>query len=372
MKQREIHPGGADGLKRMCFCLCVSRILKTAGADRKTLRRRIEASGYQANLDHLATASACMDFLHVERARHLLAQGINACCITDSQYPERLRQISASPLVLYYRGAKGLDILGRPLAITVVGTRSPTAYGRAVTRQIVAELCLDQSVIISGLARGIDGLAHQVTLENDGIPVAVVAQGVDVAYPSCHAGLMEQIAQKGIIISEHEPGTRPKRNFFPARNRILSGLCDVVAVMEAKERSGTLITAGFAADQGRDVFAVPGSILMQSSDGCHQLLREGAGVLAGAEDLLENLRPNADLTDQKKASVLQQKMAVDPSDLSLLRQLAGVAWRADEIAGLFHWTLQKTQIWLSQQELAGTVLYERGRFFLTEAVLFCI
>ena len=168
----------------------------------------------------------------------------------------------------------------------MIGTRNPSPYGRQITQKIVSDLAAHQVVTVSGLARGIDTCVHLCSIENNGPTVAVLGCGPDLAYPPENGPLMEHIVDSGALISEYPPGTPPRRQNFPARNRILSGLADAVAVMEAARKSGTLITAGFAADQGRDVYAVPGSILIPDHDGCHQLIKDGAILLERADDLL--------------------------------------------------------------------------------------
>jgi DNA processing protein len=167
----------------------------------------------------------------------------------------------------------------------VAGSRQPTVYGRRVTRSLSAELAREDVLIISGLARGVEGLAHQTALDQGGLTLAVLAHGLDLVYPPEHARLLENIKRTGLIVSEHPPGTRPQRQFFPARNRILSGLADVVVITEAARSCGSQITAGFAADQGREVLAVPGPVFSQQSQGCHQLIKDGAGLLESSADI---------------------------------------------------------------------------------------
>jgi len=270
-----------DAIDHLIYCLLVSACRRL---DRGELRATVLAKPY----DIRPLAPFCpLDRAELERrADRALHAGIRAVCLGDPDYPLRLARTDSCPPVLYFRGQDAAVRWNHPFSVTVVGSRAPSDYGLAVTRRIVAELARSDTLVISGLARGIDGLAHQVTLDNHGLTIAVVAQGPDLAYPPEHARLMERIARQGVVISEHPPGTRPKRPYFPARNRLLSGLSDVVAVMEARPKSGTLITAGFAADQGREVLAVPGSILAGDSGGCHQLLREGAGLLESAADIL--------------------------------------------------------------------------------------
>lgn len=276
--------------EQFLFCLQISALQRQPWVDHRLLRVLLEKEGRALDLKYFSKAiPAASSVDSCDQKMDAYDMGIRACCLSDDCYPKRLRQTSGCPLVLYYRG-KSL-LWNHPVAVTVVGTRKPSQYGRKVTQKIVSDLVCHDILIISGLARGIDGLAHRTALEKKGLTLAVVAHGIDFVYPPEHHQLMESIIQNGVVVSEHPPGIKPKRSYFPARNRILSGLSDVVAVMEAKKQSGTLITAGFAADQGRDVLAVPGDILTLQNEGCHQLIREGAGLLESANDVLAAL-PN--------------------------------------------------------------------------------
>lgn len=246
-----------------------------------------------------------------QNARNAWYQGVRALAITDGQYPVRLSRTDSGPAVLFYRGSQLPALLKRSLWVTVIGTRNPTYYGRTVTQRITADLVAHGTVIISGLARGIDTIAHQTAIRDQGLTVAVVGCGLDIAYPPENRALMETIAECGLLLSEYSPGTPPRRQHFPARNRILSGLADVVAIMEASRKSGTLITAGFAADQGRDVYAVPGSILDDASAGCHQLIRDGASLLESAQDIL--WRNPANYLEMLVWSANQASLSAKPS-----------------------------------------------------------
>ncbi len=172
----------------------------------------------------------------------------------------------------------------------MVGSRAATAYGRSVARQLATEFAEAGLVVVSGLALGIDAIAHSAALDAGGRTVAVQACGPDRVYPRRHQGLAQRIEDQGAIVSEFPPGTAPLPHYFPLRNRLISGLALAVVVVEARERSGSLITAQHAADQGRDVFAVPGPISAPTSAGPNQLLRDGAGIVLSAEDVLGELR----------------------------------------------------------------------------------
>ena len=201
-------------------------------------------------------------------------------------YPAALTTIADPPPVLWTRGR--VDALSAP-AVAIVGSRAASPYGLAVAEQLAADLAACGLVIVSGLARGVDSAAHRGALSAGGITVAVLGSGVDVVYPPEHASLARAIDATGAVISELVPGTRPQQWFFPLRNRIISGLSRAVVVIEAGEKSGSLITARCALDQGRDVLAVPGNILSGRNRGAHALLRDGARIVESADDILEEL-----------------------------------------------------------------------------------
>lgn len=207
-----------------------------------------------------------------------------ALSIHDQDYPQRLKHIGSPPSILFFAG-NGLAEINGPCVIAVIGTRKPSVYGREVTRDIAAALAGRKVPVVSGGARGIDALAHRSALEKGGVTFAVLGHGLDQSYPPEHRSLFAKIREKGALITEYPPGVPPRRQHFPARNRIIAGLCDAVLVTEASLSSGTLITAGFAGDYGRDVAAVPGSILAGTSTSCHQLIREGAILFENIDDI---------------------------------------------------------------------------------------
>jgi DNA processing protein len=206
----------------------------------------------------------------------------------SSSYPPRLRELHDPPNRLYLRGGGSAEILARP-AVAIVGARSCSAYGAQVARELARQLVAAGVVVVSGLARGIDGEAHRGALAGDGITVAVLGCGIDRDYPRSNADLARRIAHDGVVVSEYPPGVEPAPWRFPARNRIVAGLCDATVVVEARERSGALITADFALELGRDVFAVPGEITSTLSAGTNDLLRQGAAPLLSGDDVLRVL-----------------------------------------------------------------------------------
>ncbi|MBE6990813.1 MAG: DNA-protecting protein DprA [Ruminococcaceae bacterium] len=202
----------------------------------------------------------------------------------DAAYPARLRNIYDPPVLLYGRGA--MPLFDEEAAIAVVGTRRATPYGIHTAEELGYQMAREGALIVSGLAKGIDAAAHRGALRAGGFTAAVLGCGVDVAYPEENRRLYDDIAATGVLLSEYPPGSEPEGWHFPARNRIISGLSVAALVVEAPARSGALITANAALDQGRDVFAVPGPIDAPGSWGCNQLIRSGAGLVSCAWDIL--------------------------------------------------------------------------------------
>ena len=213
------------------------------------------------------------------------------------ELPPLLRAIHDPPKRLYLRGEGNPDLLSRP-TVGIVGARACSPYGAQAARMIARELATAGVVVVSGLARGIDGEAHRGALQGGGHTVAVLGCGIDRDYPAAHASLARELAASSLLVSEYEPGVEPAPWRFPARNRIVAGLCAVTVVVEARERSGALITADFALEEGREVFAVPGEITSSLSKGTNGLLRLGATPLTSAADVLEALgiEPTAETT----------------------------------------------------------------------------
>jgi len=229
---------------------------------------------------------------------------------SDASYPELLRHIHDPPLYLH---ALGEFAEGDHYAVALVGSRDASAYGRQMTAQLGEALAANGITIVSGLARGIDAAAHAAALRAGGRTIAVLGSGIDVIYPSEHHRLHMQIAKNGAVVSEYPMGAPPDAENFPGRNRIISGLALGTVVIEATERSGSLITAQYAAEQGREVFAVPGPVGLRSR-GTHQLLRQGAALTEAADDVLREIaphlrhgaRPIAPVVTALEASVLAQ------------------------------------------------------------------
>lgn len=243
--------------------------------------------------DCLATLPAVDREPALARAERELALcqrlGFTVLTRVDPAYPELLERIADPPGALYLRGA---FTPADALALAIVGSRRATPYGLQMAERLASELARRGLVVVSGLARGIDAAAHRATLESGGRTLAVLGSGIDVTYPPEHRALAERIAASGALISEQPLGTPPFAANFPRRNRILSGLALGTLVVEATGKSGSLITAGHAVDQDRDVFAVPGAVGAPGSEGTHRLIQQGAKLVTCAEDVIDELRPD--------------------------------------------------------------------------------
>jgi DNA processing protein len=222
-----------------------------------------------------------------EYLERLRSDGYRFLPRSSSAFPPLLRAIHDPPPGLFLRGAAKPELLARP-AVAIVGARASSGYGASVARSLGRELASAGLVVVSGLARGIDAEAHRGALEGSGATTAVLGCGIDRDYPAAHAELARRVAEAGLIISEYAPAVEPAPWRFPARNRIVAGLCAATVVVEARERSGALITADLALEEGREVFAVPGEITSSLSAGTNALLKLGAAPLTAADDVLDS------------------------------------------------------------------------------------
>jgi DNA processing protein len=222
-----------------------------------------------------------------DEEEHIREKGISIVTWADDEYPSNLRHIYDPPLVLYVKGQfhKSDDE-----SIAVVGARKASNYGRSAAEMLAQALAERKITVVSGMARGIDACAHRGALAGGGRTIAVLGCGVDIVYPAEHRRLMDEIERKGAVVSEYPPGTKPLKHHFPARNRIIAGITLGTLVVEASLNSGSLITADFAMDSGREVFAVPGSLFDDLSKGPHRLVKEGAKLVENVEDILQELR----------------------------------------------------------------------------------
>jgi DNA processing protein len=278
----------------------------------------------------------------------LAAQDIQILTWDDELYPRRLKEIDQPPPVLYMRGAlKPEDFW----SVAVVGTRRVSAYGRQVADELAMFLANNGVTVISGLARGVDAIAHQAALKAGGRTIAVLGCGVDRIYPPENAQLAQKMFASGAILSDYAPGTPPDASNFPPRNRIISGLSMATVVVEAGQTSGALITAQFAIDQGRDVFAVPGNILAPQSKGTNRLISEGAHPMLSVQDLLDVLDLRR-VTEQRQVQKILPGNEIEKKLLSVLTQ---EPLHMDDIRNLTGLPIERVSATLVMMELKGLV-----------------
>ena len=278
----------------------------------------------------------------------LAARSIEPLTWHDPHYPDRLNQIYDRPPVIYLRGEiKERDDWG----IAVVGTRKPSAYGREMAHVLSTELARNGITVVSGLARGIDAVAHHAALEAGGRSLAVQACGLDMVYPPEHQRLAEQIAASGALITDYPLETRPRQDHFPRRNRIMSGLTLGTLVIEADEKSGALITASYALEQNREVFALPGNVTSPNSRGVNRLIQDGAKLVTRVEDVLEEL--NLRLVPEQL--VMQELIAVSTPEADLLRFLSREPVHVDEVTRQCALPVSTVSSTLAMMELKGIV-----------------
>jgi len=287
----------------------------------------------------------------------ILHKGIQIFTWDDDEYPSRLKQINQPPPVLFVRGTLTPT---DEVAVAVVGTRNVTVYGRQVTEELAACLAHHGVTLVSGLARGVDGAAHDASLKAGGRTLAVLGCGVDIVYPPEHRALAERIIADGALISDYAPGTHPESSNFPPRNRIISGLSMTTVVVEAGETSGALITATFAAEQGRDVFAVPGNIYGPQSKGTNRLIRDGARPLLKVEEVLEALQ----IEKAHEHRQLRLAIPADETENRLLTVLSEQPTHIDEIGALAGLPIVEVSATLAMMELKGMVRQVGGMNYI--------
>lgn len=299
--------------------------------------------------------------------KKMASQDIAALTYLDPAYPSYLKEISAAPLVLYYRG--DLSLLNEKRCLAVVGSRHMTSYGEDVLRKWIPELVKNGFVIVSGLAYGVDSCAHQLALENRGKTIAFQAQGVDQAYPKGNRRLYEDVVCQGLLLSEFT--TPPKINpraLFPQRNRLISGLCQGVLIVEAKEKSGSLITAHYAVEQNRNVYVVPGRIDQSESQGCLKLIKEGAKLVTSPDDILEDYfdvyrqTPLQNFTSKSEMFTLNEP--TDPVEKNIYNFCQNSSKTVDEIVEHVEESLHLISPILVRMQLAGHLKEEGGKRFI--------
>ncbi len=307
--------------------------LAAARLDRRAIENTLQA---RARLD-----------LDAEMAR-LEKCGVQVLTWEDDSYPKLLRPIPGAPPVLYVLGSlKPED----EWAVAVVGTRHLSAYGRQAASELAAALARNRITVVSGMARGVDGTAHRAALDAGGRTIAVLGCGLDVIYPPEHARLAHDITAQGALVSDYALGTQPEARNFPPRNRIISGLSLGVLVVEGAEDSGSMITADFALEQGRDVFAVPGSIFAPRSSGANKLIQQGAKMVTSVADILEELN----LTQAAQQMDVRSIIPDNPTEEAILQQLSTEPRHMDEIVRAANLPTSEVSAALAMMELKGMV-----------------
>lgn len=274
--------------------------------------------------------------------------GVKVLTWDDEGYPRHLKEIDQPPPVLYIRGTY---VPEDEWAVAIVGTRRVTAYGRQVAEEVAATLARSGVTIVSGLARGVDSIAHQAALIAGGRTLAVLGNGVDLVYPPENRRLASQITEHGALVSDYAIGIPPDGANFPPRNRIISGLSLAVIIIEAGMTSGALITASFAAEQGRDVFAVPGNINAPQSQGTNRLIRDGAQPLLNPQDVLEALN----LTMVTEHRAVRVALPSDPVESRLYKLLSQEPMHVDELRAQTNMPIETVSATLAMMELKGMV-----------------
>jgi len=315
-----------------------------------------EAELDRRSLDNLLTARDRIDLeLVLKRIERL---GVQVFTWESPDYPRNLLNIPQPPPVLYVLGTL---LPNDEWAVAMVGTRRASPYGREVARDLACGLAASGVTVVSGLALGIDTVSHRATLDAGGRTIAVLGSGLDHIYPAANQKLAEEIARSGAVISDYPLGTRPDSANFPPRNRIISGLSKGVVIVEAPEGSGALITAEFAAEQGRDVFAVPGSILQSSCRGTNQLIKDGVRPVLGVSDILEELNLTL-VTERKEARTL---LPADETEQKLLTLLSAEPTHVDELGAQSHLPIAQITGTLALMELKGLVRQVGGMNYVT-------
>jgi len=299
----------------------------------------IDESLVQADLEWLS-----------EGAHHLIA-------FNDERYPSLLAQLSDPPLAMFAKGS--IELLAEP-KVSIVGSRKPTPVGERVANNISSGLASLGVVITSGMALGIDAIAHFAAFNADGKTIAVLGNGLDTIYPSRHRALFEKLSSNGLLLSEYPLGVKPDRYTFPQRNRIVSGLSHGVVIVEAAERSGTLITARLAMEQNRDVMVVPGSALSAQYSGSHQLIKQGAALVSSSSDVIHCLsEPLSRFLQEKRTSASEARLMKPGSQHMLLKHISTESTAVDDIISSSQLTSAEVSSMLLELELIGAVAIAR-------------
>lgn len=310
-----------------------------------TFRKKFDFEGYQANLAQ---------------------KNIWFIALCDKDYPKNLKKLENSPIIIYGKGDK--SCLKTPRTIGVVGTRKVTSYGKEVTESLVSQLTNFGFTIISGMALGVDAIAHTSCIDNKGKTIVVLGNGVDLPFPRENQSLYQEILENGgVVISEYPPSVSPTKGSFPARNRIIAALSLGVLIPEAATGSGSLITAEYAKKLGKPIFAVPGPITSSMSDGTSQLLQDGAVLVRSASDIVKVLNINLSMQTKNKPKDFT-KLNLSKDELRICKMLENENLAIDDIFQKTKIDIRKLSILLSEMEMRGIVKREGGKFTVSQQI----
>ena len=346
---------GVEGIGPKTFRTLLSRF-GSAAATWNAPQDELERAGISSRaLRNLLAARGKVEPKAV--ADKVEALGASILTLEDEAYPALLRNLDDAPPVLYVKGSLLPD---DEWAVAVIGTRKPTPNGLAMARNLAGTLARNGVTIVSGLAQGIDTAAHRAAIEVGGRTIAVMGTGIDVIYPPQNRKLAAEITGNGALITSFPPGTPPEARNFPARNRLISGMALGVLVVEAPERSGALITVDHALEQGREVFAVPGSPLTPASRGCNRLIQSGAHLVMGAEDVLEALNLTMAPLHMEADAVVPESEA----EKTLLEVISDEPMHVDQICRKTGIPIYEVNSTLAQMELKGLVRNVGGMHYV--------
>ena len=292
--------------KRFLHCISLGidlvELVKNPSSHIDTLKLKLQSIEFLQNKNYSK---------YLEQTSLWLDRGdkFNIISYFDEKYPANLKEIATPPIALYCLG--DVELLNST-QLAIVGSRKNTSYGESATRKIVADLVSNNITITSGLAYGIDTLSHKYTLDNNGKTIAVIGTGIDVVYPATNKSLAHKVAESGLIISEFSFGTKPQKHNFPQRNRVISALAKGTLVIEAASKSGSLITAKYALEQNKEIFAIPGSIFSGASEGCNELIQQGAKLVCNVDDILTelNISKQTTIITKNKSSLSNEQQAI--------------------------------------------------------------
>jgi len=328
------------------FQASISDLMEVDGVRKETARKI---------LNQVYTTDPLKEIKRMEKC------GARIITYSDPAYPPALREIHVPPMLLYI---KGKDIPLNQTFIAVVGSRNPTHYGLKAAEKMGQGLARRGLGVVSGMARGIDSVAHWGCLSGKGFTIAVLGTGIDIIYPGSNKKLFEQILQKGAVISEFPLGAPPEPKNFPIRNRIISGLGRGVVVVEATKKSGSLITASLALEQGREVFAVPGSIDSFKSTGCHFLIKQGATLIENSDDVLDELGLNYNYMPKTDTFKGSYHPPMEESEKTIYNMIGDYPLHIDQIARDGNFKQGEVSSILMQMELKNIIRQLPGKMFV--------